>query len=119
VDATSEGAGRRKSLADKDSSTSPLDALEKRLEKARTQSSQHNPKEGGGSSKLGIAFRLSTELVAAVVVGGGIGWGLDRLFGTSPFLLVVMFFLGIVAGFLNVVRAARELNDGMDQDGQE
>jgi ATP synthase protein I len=42
-------------------------------------------------SKLGIAFRLSTEFVAAVFVGGLIGWGLDNWLGTAPFLLITMF----------------------------
>ena len=82
--------------------------LDEKLREARGRAPL--PREETPPSKLGIAFRLSTELVAAVVVGGGIGWGLDRLFGTSPFLLIVMFFLGVAAGFRNVVRAAGQLN---------
>jgi ATP synthase protein I len=58
---------------------------------------------------LGIAFRLVTELLAAVLVGGGIGWALDSLFGTAPFLLILMFLLGIAAGFVNVIRTARQM----------
>ena len=59
---------------------------------------------------MGIAFRLSTDLVAAVVVGGVIGWFLDRWLGTAPWLLLLFFFLGVAAGILNVMRTAREMN---------
>ena len=50
------------------------------------------------------------ELVAAVVVGGAIGWALDRIFRTSPVLLIVLFFVGVAAGIRNVLRAALEMN---------
>ena len=51
-------------------------------------------------------FRLSTELVAGVLVGAAIGWGLDRLAGISPWGLIVFVLLGFAAGVLNVMRAA-------------
>jgi len=51
-------------------------------------------------------FRLATELVAGILVGAGIGWGLDRLIGTSPFGLIVFLLLGFAAGVVNVMRAA-------------
>jgi ATP synthase protein I len=51
-------------------------------------------------------FRLSTELVAGVVVGALIGWGFDRLLSTSPWGLIVFFLLGFTAGVLNVMRSA-------------
>lgn len=60
---------------------------------------------------MGIAFRFTTELVAALVVGGGIGWGFDRLLGTRPVFLVLFFVLGAAAGIRNVMRAAKELNE--------
>jgi ATP synthase protein I len=60
------------------------------------------------SDASGIArgFRLSTELVAGVLVGAGIGWLLDRWLGISPWGLIVFLLLGFVAGVLNVMRAA-------------
>ena len=69
-------------------------------------------------TQLGIAGRFATELVAAVVVGGGLGWGIDWLFGhfghhTSPVFLIVLFMLGAAAGIRNVMRAAQELNAAM------
>ena len=58
---------------------------------------------------LGIAFRLATELVAGLVVGGGIGWFLDKLLGTSPLMLLLFFFLGAAAGVWTVYKTAGEL----------
>ena len=52
-------------------------------------------------------FRLASELIAGVVVGAGIGWGIDHLLSTSPFGLIVFFLLGFVAGVVNVVRSSR------------
>ena len=58
---------------------------------------------------MAIGFRLSSELVAGVVVGAAIGWGFDRLLSTSPFGLIVFLLLGFTAGVVNVVRAARRV----------
>ncbi|MFZ3358652.1 MAG: AtpZ/AtpI family protein, partial [Xanthobacteraceae bacterium] len=51
-------------------------------------------------------FRLSSELVAGVVVGAGIGWFIDRWLGVSPWGLIVFLLLGFAAGVLNVMRSA-------------
>ncbi len=61
------------------------------------------------SSKLGIAFKMSTEMVAAVVVGTIIGFILDNWFGTKPWLILIFFFVGVVAGILNVIRSAKDM----------
>jgi ATP synthase protein I len=58
------------------------------------------------TSAMARGFRLSTELVAGVLVGAAIGWLLDRWLGSSPFGLVVFLLLGFAAGVLNVLRAA-------------
>jgi ATP synthase protein I len=60
---------------------------------------------------MGQALRLATEMVAGVAVGGFIGWALDRLFGTAPFLMVAFLFLGAAAGIMNVVRTAKAMQD--------
>ncbi len=86
-----------------------LAEIEERLRKARVKRGEVRQVEAP-NSKLGIAFRLVTELMAALIVGGAIGWGLDRLFGTGPFLFIVMFMVGIAAGIFNVVRSAQQLN---------
>jgi ATP synthase protein I len=66
-------------------------------------------------SQAGIAGRFAIELVVALVVGGGLGWGIDWLFGhygfhTKPVFLIVFFVLGASAGIRNVMRAATEIN---------
>ena len=63
------------------------------------------------SSKLGIAFKMSTEMVAAVVVGTIIGFILDNWFGTKPWLILIFFFVGVVAGILNVFRSAKSMQN--------
>jgi ATP synthase protein I len=58
------------------------------------------------SSAMARGFRLSTELVAAVLVGAAIGWLIDRWLGISPWGMIVFLLLGFAAGVLNVIRAA-------------
>ena len=60
-------------------------------------------------SFMGSAFKLGTELVAAVVVGTIIGFILDTWFGTKPWLIIIFFFLGAAAGMLNVIRTANRM----------
>ncbi len=57
-------------------------------------------------SAMARGFRLSTELVAGVLVGAALGWLLDRWLGISPWGLIVFLLLGFTAGVLNVMRAA-------------
>ena len=61
------------------------------------------------SSFMGNAFKLGTELVAAVVVGTIIGFILDSWFDTKPWLIIIFFFLGTAAGILNVIRTANRM----------
>ena len=58
---------------------------------------------------MGSAFRLGTELVAAAVVGTIIGFILDNWFDTKPWLILLFFFLGVIAGIYNVIRSAKKL----------
>ena len=60
-------------------------------------------------SSIGAAFKLSTELVAAVAVGTIIGFILDKTFGTKPWLILIFFFVGVVAGITNVIRSAKNM----------
>jgi len=61
------------------------------------------------SSSLGTAFKMSTELVAHVVVGTIIGFILDKTFGTKPWLILIFFFVGVIAGILNVIKSAKKM----------
>ena len=55
---------------------------------------------------MAMGFRLSSELIAGVLVGALMGWGFDRLLSTSPFGLIVFVLVGFSAGVLNVIRSA-------------
>ena len=61
------------------------------------------------SSSIGAAFKLSTELVAAVAVGTIIGFILDNTFGTKPWLILIFFFIGVVTGIINVIKSAKNM----------
>jgi ATP synthase protein I len=94
-----------------------LQRLGKRLDSAgRASENVTGPRQTADPSALARGFRLSTELVAGVVVGALIGWLLDRWLGISPWGLIVFLLLGFAAGVLNVMRAAgivreRDLTD--------
>ena len=60
-------------------------------------------------SSIGAAFKLSTELVSAVLVGTIIGFILDKTFDTKPWLILIFFFVGVVAGIINVFRSAKNM----------
>jgi ATP synthase protein I len=91
-----------------------LDDLDARLRRLRERTSEEDATPAGrepqSSSAAGFALRIGIELLAALLVGGGIGWLLDRWFGTLPLFLIVFFLLGACAGMLNVFRAGREIN---------
>jgi ATP synthase protein I len=101
----------RKAAEPSDRLKERLRELERKLEPGQDKHVSMSDEEiGRRGSALGKALRISTELVAGVFVGGFIGWALDQAFGTQ-FLLVIFLLLGIAAGFLNVIRAAREMGE--------
>ena len=71
----------------------------------------HDKNEINRGLFFGNAFRLGTELVAAVAVGTIIGFILDNWFDTKPWLIIIFFFVGVVAGILNVIRSAKKLQN--------
>ncbi len=85
-----------------------LKSLETRLGRAKRSDEPDAPKADGSlsGSAFGRAVRLSSELVAGVLVGGGLGLGFDRLAGTKPWGLIVLLMIGFAAGVLNLVRSA-------------
>ena len=68
-------------------------------------------KEGTNAASLGKALKISTELVAAVVVGSIIGFLLDGWFDTKPLLTICFFIIGVAAGMLNVFRSAKKMHN--------
>ena len=88
----------------------PKDPFKTRLEIAKKKASKrdldnknHNP------SPIGTAFKLSTELVSAVAVGTIIGIIFDNTFGTKPWFILIFFFVGVIAGILNVIKSAKKI----------
>ena len=63
---------------------------------------------------LGNAFKLGTELVAAVAVGSIIGFILDNWFGTKPILIILFFLFGSAAGIYNVIKAAKKMQENKE-----
>ena len=85
-----------------------LARLDERLKQARARD-RVETKTGSGNAEqqqgMAAGLRIGVELVVAIVVATGLGWLIDRWAGTSPWLTIVMFFLGVAAGMLNVYRA--------------
>ena len=87
----------------KDSFKTRLEIAKKKVSKRRLDEKKQNP------SPLGAAFKLSTELISAVAVGTIIGFILDKTFGTKPWLILIFFFVGVIAGIMNVIKSAKNM----------
>ena len=88
----------------------PKDQFKTRLEIAKKRISEKNQdNKNNNPSSIGTAFKLSTELVAAVAVGTIIGFIFDKTFGTTPWFILIFFFVGVVAGITNVIRSAKKM----------
>ena len=77
--------------------------MQKKASKRHIDNKNRNP------SPIGTAFKLSTELVSAVAVGTIIGFILDKTFGTKPWLILIFFFVGVIAGITNVIKSAKNM----------
>ena len=83
-----------------------------RLEIAKKSiKNMRNNNQGSNAASLGKALKISTELVAAVVVGSIIGFLLDGWFDTKPLLTICFFFMGVAAGILNVFGSAKKMQN--------
>ena len=85
-----------------------LDEFEGRLQRARTARTDETHSEPPPSG-LATALRLAAEMISTLLVGGAIGWFLDRWLDTKPWLLLVFLLLGALAGMLNAYRAAMRM----------
>ena len=86
------------------------DQFETRLEIAKKKALRrdlNNKKQN--PSPIGSAFKLSSELVSAVAVGTIIGFILDKTFDTKPWLILIFFFVGVIAGITNVIKSAKNM----------
>ena len=86
------------------------DHFKTRLEIAKNKISRKNLQyKNENPSSIGTAFKLSTELVAAVAIGTIIGFIFDKTFGTKPWFILIFFFIGVIAGITNVIRSAKNM----------
>jgi ATP synthase protein I len=93
--------------------TDPLARLGEEIDKARAQRVRREPVSADRSNLqqgLGLGFRIGIELVVAVGVATGLGWAIDHWLGTRPWGMIVLFFLGVAAGMLNVYRAVNRIS---------
>jgi ATP synthase protein I len=88
----------------------PKNSFKTRLEIAKSKILRRNLyKDKEPPSSIGTAFKLSTELVSAVAVGTIIGFILDKTFGTKPWLILIFFLVGVIAGIVNVFKSAKNM----------
>jgi ATP synthase protein I len=109
-DGTRENGDRGKTHTDEAALSARLQRLGEGLGQARERAGPASDGAGGDrattASGYARGFRLSSELVAGVLVGAGLGWLIDRLLGISPWGFIVFLLLGFAAGVLNVMRSA-------------
>ncbi len=93
------------------SNSDQRDQLEERLKSLDSRLRENDKKRNSGNKKsdnvnFSNAIRLSTEFVVAILVGVGIGWTIDRFFGTAPWAMIIFLPMGFIAGVRNIMRAA-------------
>jgi ATP synthase protein I len=110
---TNDREDKNKSSSDEAALSARLGNLEQRLSQLRDgrniRTDQPEAGSGDGSARasaMALGFRLSSELIAGVLVGALLGWAFDRWLSTSPFGLIALVLLGFTAGVVNVVRSA-------------
>jgi len=95
-----------------DSDPDRLEALRRRIDAARRSGDEAERPDTAREEHYTLAnyaWRMVTELVAGLLLGFGIGYGLDALFGTAPILLVLFVLAGMAAGVQTMLRTAREM----------
>ena len=109
----SGNGSREQSSSEEAALSARLGSLDQRLSKiggsrkiGTDQSGNEQDAAQAKASAMAMGLRLSSELVAGVLVGAGLGWGFDRLLSTSPWGLIIFLLLGFAAGVINVMRAA-------------
>ena len=108
-----KGNGSSDKSSDEAALSARLGSLDHRLSEIRDsrkietgQSGNEQDAAQAKASAMAVGLRLSSELVAGVLVGAALGWGFDRLLSTSPWGFIVFLLLGFTAGVINVMRSA-------------
>ncbi|HRY05906.1 MAG TPA: AtpZ/AtpI family protein [Hyphomicrobiaceae bacterium] len=92
--------------------------LNKKLGKVRAGKIAKAESQGGsavGGRGMSYGFKIGSEFVGAILVGAAIGYGLDYLLGTKPWLALAFFLLGFAAGVLNVMRGYQQLQGDIER----
>ena len=84
-----------------------LESLDKRLEHLQQAEAKRTAKPKPDVNYQAGQLVLS-QLIGCPLGGGIVGWLLDRWFGTKPWLMLVMLFLGFAVGIWNVIRISNE-----------
>jgi ATP synthase protein I len=89
-----------------------LKNLEDQISRVRNDAGLNKPEADGegANSGFGMAYRVSIEIVVALVVCTGIGWGLDQLFGWTPWAMLAGLILGAAAGINNAAKTALKMD---------
>lgn len=114
ADPADGNAGKPAGLSPKDRAQfkKRLSELDRNIDEVRDATTDRTTESQRGSA-LGYAFRLATELVVGVCFGGFVGWWIDKWLATSPIFLLVFVMLGLVAGLVNVIRTAKQMQATM------
>jgi ATP synthase protein I len=83
--------------------------LEARLQKVKAQAPPPQTNTAKGFSQGEVAWRMVIELATGILLGSGIGYGLDVLFGTLPIFLIILSLFGFAAGIRTMLGTAKEL----------
>ncbi|QIG79235.1 AtpZ/AtpI family protein [Stakelama tenebrarum] len=89
-----------------------LTSLDERLRQAKSEEAIRSGKaRADGDRNYRLGNRVLAELIGGMVGGALIGWVLDRFLGTSPWLLLVLLFLGIASAFRNIIRISTQRSE--------
>jgi ATP synthase protein I len=90
-----------------------LKDLDAKLSAGRQRLQPQEPRRAN-ASMLGLAWRLTIEMLAGIGVGGFVGWWMDKVLGTEPIFMLVLLVLGMGAGLMNSVRTVNEMRRKQD-----
>jgi ATP synthase protein I len=115
-----KGWGRSKprhpSASEEDALSKRLRDLDRRLDaKQAERASEERQEQASPQPGWGMALRLGADFAAGVILGAALGWGIDKLFGISPWGLIVFLLLGFAAGILSVLRTAGLMQERIDR----
>lgn len=97
-------------MKDHDKPLESLEQLQEKIDDIKFRTGHEVP-DAPPVNNLGVAMRVGSELFAGVLVGGVMGYFLDRWLDTSPWLFIIFFFVGAGAGLRNIARRALSQKD--------